>query len=243
MSDLIDAIVNAHGGLDRWQATPFVRLRLSSGGLAFTVKGQRLALRDVEAYVATEGQEVHLYAAGDHAHLRGDVLTVERASGSAVETPAAIDSFRGFRRQLRWSRTDILRFAAIAIWTYTSIPFVLVRDDIEIEALDPWRQSCPHPWRRLAVHFPDHLHTHSAEQVLYFDERLRLRRHDYTAEAFGSWAEAAHFTSSYQEFGGLAVPTRRRVYPRKRNNRHRPHPLLVWIDIQDLRPATDPARR
>ena len=34
-----------------------------------------------------------------------------------------------------------------------------------------------------------------------------------------------------QSFDGLTVPTRRRVYPRRRSNRRREHPLLVWIDV------------
>lgn len=238
MSDFVDAVIEANGGLERWKATPYVRLHLSSGGLAFAMKGQPQALRDVDAFVATQDQDVHLYAAGDRAHLRREAFTLRRADGSTIESNADSGSFRGARRLLHWNRADILRFAALAIWTYASIPFVLAREEIETELLDPWRECRLERWHRLAVRFPDHLHTHSAEQVLYFDERLRLRRHDYTAEAFGTWAKAAHYASDYQELDGFPVARRRRVHPRKRNGRRRRRPLLVWIDVDRVSRAS-----
>jgi hypothetical protein len=43
-----------------------------------------------------------------------------------------------------------------------------------------------------------------------------LRRHDYIPEVIGTGLfahSAAHYTSDYQEFDGMMVPTRRRVYP------------------------------
>lgn len=90
------------------------------------------------------------------------------------------------------------------------------------------------------MRFPDHLRTHSAEQVLFFDERRRLRRHDDTAEAFGDWARAAHLCTEHRDLGGLSVPTRRRVHPRGRGGRPRRRPLLVWIDVRDLTPSSSP---
>lgn len=232
MTNLVDAVIEAHGGLARWRATPFVQLRLSSGGLAFALKGQGRALERIDARVATQGQDVHLIAAGRRARLSDGVFTLEGPDASIVETKADAGSFRGPRRLLRWSHADVLRFASLAIWTYASVPFVLARDDVETEVLDPWSEQPSESWHRVAVRFPDHLHTHSAQQVLYFDEQLRLRRHDYTAEAFGRWAKASHYCTSHRSFSGLLVPTRRRVYPRKRNNHPRGWPLLVRIDVE-----------
>jgi hypothetical protein len=84
----------------------------------------------------------------------------------------------------------------------------------------------------LAVTFPEHVHTHSREQVFYIDANDALiRRHDYTAEPIGGWAKAAHYSLDHQSFDGLVVPIRRRVYPRKPNNQRRARPLLVWIEV------------
>jgi hypothetical protein len=92
-----------------------------------------------------------------------------------------------------WDRLDILYFAAYAVWTYVSTPFLFAREDYQVVELDPWVENGEH-WRRLAVTFPEHVHTHSREQVFYIDANDGLiRRHDYTAEPIGGWAKAAHY--------------------------------------------------
>ena len=107
---LVDEVVAAHGGLDRWRRTAALRLRLSSGGLAFATKGQGQSLRDLTATVATTGQTVH------------------------VQTPEWAYRFDGPTarlRGLRWSGADVAAFAASALWTYVALPFVLPDLDVE----------------------------------------------------------------------------------------------------------------
>ena len=53
---LVDEVIDAHGGLTRWRSSAAIRWRLSSGGPAFAAKGQRQALADVTATVATFGR-------------------------------------------------------------------------------------------------------------------------------------------------------------------------------------------
>lgn len=107
---LVDEVVRAHGGLDRWNSAAALRLRLSSGGLAFATKGQGRALRDITATIATAGQAVRVETAewsyrfdGETARLRG----------------------------LRWSSADVAAFAASALWTYMALPFMLAHLDVE----------------------------------------------------------------------------------------------------------------
>ncbi|MCW1958076.1 MAG: hypothetical protein KIH64_005930, partial [Mycobacterium sp.] len=94
---------------------------------------------------------------------------------------------------------------------------------------------------RITAGFPPGLPTHSPTQEFHFDGSGRLVRHDYTAEVVGSWAKAAHMCSSYRQFGGLWLPTRRRVYPRGPFARTLPLPTLVAIDIHDARPRSGEA--
>ena len=62
----------------------------------------------------------------------------------------------------------------------------------------------------------------------------RIRRHDYTAEPFGAWAKSANYSTGHRDFGGLVVPTRRRIYLRRADGLPRPHPTLVWINVEDV---------
>jgi hypothetical protein len=232
--DIVEKAIAAHGGLELWEGSKEIAVRVSSGGFAFATKLQGHAVRDVQAQISTHGQHVVLtpYPRGG---MRGvleesGAVRIETDDGALVEArenPRA--AFSDLRHKLWWDRLDILYFATYAIWTYVSTPFVFVREDYLLE-LDPWMEGGER-WRRLQVTFPEHVHTHSREQVFYFDEHGLIRRHDYTAEPIGDWAKAAHYCFEHRAFDGLMVPACRRVYPRRRDNRRRARPLLVWIEM------------
>ena len=233
--DIIEQAVAAHGGADLWESAGEVSVRLSSGGLAFASKLQGHAVRDVEARVSTRGQRV-VFAPYPRPGLRGvldddGTVRIETEEGGPVEARAnPREAFGDLRHKLWWDRLDILYFATYAMWTYVSTPFVFTREDYRVVELDPWVEKGER-WRRLSVTFPEHVHTHSREQIFHLDANGVIRRHDYTAEPIGGWAKAAHYCLDHRSFEGLLVPTRRRVYPRKPNNERRAGPLLVWIDV------------
>jgi hypothetical protein len=233
--ELVEQAIAAHGGLELWEGAGEVRVQVSSGGLAFATKHQGRAVRDVEARISTSGQHVVLTPypkPGQRGVLdEGGTVRIETDAGELIEERKhARSAFQDLRHRLWWDRLDILYFATYALWTYVSTPFVLAREDYRVSELDRWEES-GESWRRLAVTFPEHVHTHSREQVFYLDGGGRIRRHDYTAEPIGGWAKAAHYCLDHRTFDGLVVPTRRRVYPRRRNNRRRAGPLLVWIEV------------
>jgi hypothetical protein len=245
MIELAERTIAAHGGLALWEAASEVHAQVSSGGLAFASKLQGSAVRGVQARISTTAQHV-VFEPFPRTGQRGVLepsgsVRIETVGGELVqarETPRS--TFADLRHKLWWDHLDILYFGAYAMWTYISTPFVFARGDYELAELDPWEEDGER-WQRLAVRFPGHVHTHCREQVFYVAEDGLIRRHDYTAEPLGSWAKAAHYCLDYQSFDGLIVPTRRRVYPRKRSNLRRAHPTLVWIEVPkaslELRPG------
>jgi len=88
-------------------------------------------------------------------------------------------------------------------------------------------------WRSLAATFPPDIPTHSRQQTFYFDERGWLRRLDYTAEVFYSWATSSHLCYDHKRFSGILVPTRRRVVPRL-GERTLPGPTIIWIEVEEF---------
>jgi hypothetical protein len=235
--ELVDKAIEAHGGIARFQSVGEVSVRLRCGGFAFAMRFQRGALAEVEARVATSEPRIVISSypePGKRGVFERDAVRIESDDGTLIEQredPRA--AFRGLRHNIWWDDLDLLHFAGYALWNYMSTPFLFSRPGFELTEVDPWEEQGA-PWRRLHVSFPDDIPTHSREQDFYFDDQGLLRRLDYTAEVFGGRAKAAHYCWDHKPFDGLIIPTRRRVFPRKRNNRPRRQPTLVWLEIQDV---------
>jgi hypothetical protein len=234
---LLDEVIEAHGGAARFDSADRLTAHLGCSGLAFLLKGQRGALADFRGTVSTTEPRITLEpfsGAGKRGVLENDTVRIESASGEVLaERAHPRDFFRRFRRNLRWDDLDLLYFAAYALWGYLTVPFLLRAPGFEVEEAEPWREG-GETWRGLRAVFPEGLPAHSREQFYYFGDDGLIRRNDYTAEVFGSWAKAAHYCWDHRDFSGLIVPTRRKAMPRRRNGRPRTQVALVSISIHDV---------
>ena len=166
--------------------------------------------------------------------FEGSDVRIESAEGRVLSRRSEPRSaFRDFRHLLWWDALDLLYFFGYAMWTYICVPFVLTDPAYELRQAGTWREG-GEIWRKLHVRFPSGIHTHCRNQVFYADDGGRIRRHDYTAEPFGAWAKSANYSTGHRDFGGLVVPTRRRIYLRRADGLPRPHPTLVWINVEDV---------
>jgi hypothetical protein len=235
--DLLAGAIAAHGGAERWAAVEEIELHAGSGGFMPTTKGQRRTLADYRARISTRAPRTVVTpypGAGRRGVFEPARVWIETDDGAVVaERENPREAFGGLRRALWWDHLDFLYFAGYALWGYGNAPFVFARPEFETREIEPWEEK-GEPRRRLVVTFPADVPAHSREQIFHFDAQGRLRRNDYTAEVVGSWAKAAHYCDDHREFGGLLFPTRRRVYPRRRDGRPRRAPTLVWIDVSSV---------
>ena len=230
--------IEAHGGLDRWRSIDQIVLSASVGGTSFSAKHQGKAIRDLQVHI-TPGKQRTLFDPYPEAGKRGvfdeGAVRIESDRHEVVaERSDARGAFRGLRHQLWWDKLDMLYFCGYALWTYLTIPFILVEPGFEVRELEPWEDG-GETWQRVGVRFPSEIHTHSREQILYFDTNGLLRRHDYTAEPFGGWAKAAHYSYEHETFDGLIVSTRHKVFVRRRDNRPLTAVTLIWVEIETVR--------
>jgi len=242
-STLRDALIDAHGGRERWRRVAAIEAALSSGGLAFASKGQGRALEGLRIRVEPHARRVTLHDFGGEGgrgvwtparvalHDAGGTLLEERADPrAAMGRPM---------KRLAWDRLDILYFAGYALWNYLSFPFLLDEPGV---ALDAATCVADDGTPRLDARFDDRLPTHSREQSFHLDASLALRRHDYTADVIGGWARAANLALASERVDGLRFYTRRRVLPRLPGlAAPLPGPVLVRIEIDDLRVDWRPA--
>jgi hypothetical protein len=234
----LDRILDAHGGLDYWNSLTSIDLEMSAHGFLFAAKHVPRQHR-VHLTISTRKPEAVLHdypAAGQRTVLHGaQRVEVRDGDGTVLQTRTnPRDAFRFGRRSLYWDALDFAYFSGYAMWNYTNLPFLLSDPRFSVETL-PGADGVT----RLRVGFPPGLPTHCGTQEFFFDTSGRLTRHDYTAEVVGSWAKAAHLCENYRQFGGLWLPTRRRVYPRGPLGRPLPLPTLVAIDVHDAQPQSD----
>ncbi len=241
---LLDEVLEAHGGVDRWRAARRIRARVRSGGLLLRtrVPGTRFADYTLTVDVDEERSMADPFPReGIRAVFERGAVRIETHEGEVVESRAdprpAFFGRSGLRRNLRWDALDTTYFAGYAMWNYMTTPYLLTRDGVEVREGEPWSQD-GETWRRLEVEFPPSIVTHSPRQSFYFDSRGLLRRHDYVAEVVGGWAHGAHYCADHVESAGLTFPTRRWVRPIGPGNRSLPFPTMVSLALSDIKVET-----
>jgi hypothetical protein len=237
---LLDEVLEAHGGADRWRAARTVSARVRSGGLLLRTRaaGNRFADYRVEVETARPRAVADPFPRdGERGVFELGAARIETADGEVLESRSDPRSrffgLAGVRRNLRWDALDSAYFAGYAMWNYLTTPLLLTRDGVEVAEGEPW-EADGEPWRRLEARFPADLDTHSEAQTFYFDDRGMLRRHDYVPEVIGRWARAAHMCAEHVESGGLVFPTRRWVRPIGPRNRSLGFPTMVSLSLSEI---------
>lgn len=243
MNGLLEEVLEAHGGLDRWLAARTIAARGRFGGvLRSRMPGNRMADVALTMDMAEQRITFDQFPTADRRTVfdRGEVW-VESSEGEVLQSRhdarAMFTGLSSLRRNLRWDALDATYFAGYAWWNYLSTPLLLTRSGVEVQEGETWQER-GETWRRLEVQFPPGLHTHSAHQTFYIDASGLIRRHDYTAEPIGRWAHAAHYCDDHRTFDGLVFPTRRRVHPIGPGGRALRWPTLVALDVEELQVTT-----
>jgi hypothetical protein len=236
MNGLLKTVIDAHGGLERWNELDAVSARLRQDGAEWALKGHEGVLADVyvRASLHQELESHHPFGARDlRSAFTPERVAIETTAGEVVEAldePRA--SFAGHTLETPWTRLQLAYFVGTAMWTYLTQPFTYVQSGFETSELDPWQEK-GEEWRRLHVIWPSYLATHSTEQTLYVGTDGLLRRHDYDVEIQGG-SGGAHYISDYTQVAGIMVPTKHRIFPRAPDGQALEEPLLVSIDLSEI---------
>lgn len=240
VTELLNQVMAANGGRDRWKQTTAIRAHVRSGGLLVRTRVPGNRFSDYRVTVDTQEPRTvidpfprdGLRGVFDHGSVR-----IENGRGDIISSRAHPRSLffgtAGLRRNIRWDALDSVYFGGYAMWCYLTTPYLLTRNGVRVEEGDPWQED-GHTWRRLHAEFSPEIDTHSPRQTFYFDADGLLRRHDYVALVVGQWAKAAHYCADPVEAGGFTFATRRWVRPIGPGNRPLPFPTLVSLQLSDL---------
>jgi hypothetical protein len=237
VNELLYKTIEAHGGFKRWTEFKKLRATIVTNGALWGMKSLSQDREPREVTVWLDQQRCTLGSFGDpdwHCDFTPDRIVIFKSDGTLVadrDDPRA--SFSGHDKQTPWDPLHLAYFDGYALWTYLSTPFLLTMEGVEVSEVGSWCES-GETWRVLRACFPGTIATHSAVQDFFFGDDLRLRRHDYRMDVAGGF-DAAHLVYDYIEVDGIRLPTRRRAYLRGPDLRPAPYPLMVSIDISNVR--------
>ena len=236
MSDLLESVLHAHGGMENWTAVTGVDVRLSLSGFLFEIKthpnGLKSALVQVDARrprtMITPFPEM-----GKRGIYQDGKAWIRTDPGQVVEElPEPRTAYEGHVRHTPWNDLQMLYFIGYAFWNYFTMPFFLTLDGVTTRELDKWEEN-GQTWRVLEATFDPSIDVHCAVQRFYFDENLMLVRNDYFTDV--AKGQVAHYTTDHKIFDGFVFPTRRRVIARRDDNvTVTGGPSSVLVDIETV---------
>src|SRR5713101_9285192 len=224
MTDLLETVIEAYGGLERWNQLDAVSVHGVNGGVLWALKGQAGVVDDVfvRANLHQERESHHPFGAPDRrSAFTPERVAIETTTGEvieALEQPRA--SFAGHTLETPWTTLQLAYFVGTAMWTYLTQPFTFAMTGFKTAELDPWQENGEQQ-RRLRVVWPNYLATHSTVQTVYFGDDGLIRREDYDVEILGG-SVGAHYMSGYTRVAGIMIPTMHRIFRGRRRAGHSP---------------------
>lgn len=236
-SNLLNSVLDAHGGLDRWRSFSAVEATIVTGGKLWGIKGQPQDPVPRRMSVALQRQwaSVHPFGAPDQrTDFTPQRVAIEKLDGRTVaEQTDPRATFAGHVLSTPWNPLQRAYFNGYALWTYLTTPFFMALPGMVVTEIDPIMDHGER-WRGLQVRFPDGIASHSREEEFFFGSDFLIRRHDYRVDVAGGFA-AQHYVSEMVETDGIKLPTRRRAYRCDAAGRPLADELMVAIDISDIR--------
>lgn len=215
MSPLLEKVIAAHGGLERWSVVRALDIDSSITGGIWQVKGKSALFKHIAARISTMEPGVHLTFDGDprrEAEWTPERTTFRSGTSQVAERTNARSHFDGQFITSPWDELDAIYFCSYALWTYFNCPFVFMRPGVETREIAHWMEPGEEePWDRLHVTYPDSIVTHGKYAVAYFDSSGLLRRYDYVVDIMGG-ATGANYAHDYTDIGGLQIPQHRQVF-------------------------------
>lgn len=212
MQEFLQAIIDAHGGLERWSRLSSAELDLNFSGIVLEMKGFPRHLRP-HCAIDLRSQRVVIQGIGAPDELcvyTPDRVWSERPDGTVT---AALDAPREALKQVPreepWHPLHLTYFIGYALRNYLTVPFTFAEPGMRFRDLGTHAEA-GETWRKLEVSYPGDIPVHTATQTLYFGPDHLLRRLDYSVDVLGG-GPANHYCYDYRSFDGIMVPIVRRV--------------------------------
>ena len=198
--------VKAYGGEAVWRDATTVESTVTVGGLLFQLKGASIP---PHAKITVDVRRPHTVIdpvddSGDTGVLDGFSVMIVAPNGKVLEQRAdAREHLQNASISTKWDRLNLVYFLGYAFWGYYTLPYQLLRSDIEWTELHDGLLQADYGTNRPV---------HSRIQRFWFDKNSGLlRRNDYTPVAAARDARAANVVFEHGASNGIPYTSKRRV--------------------------------
>ena len=223
--------LKAYGGEAVWKAATAVESTVTVGGFLFQLKGINVP---PHPRITVDVQRPHTVIApvdesGDIGVLDGFSVMIVGPDGKILDQRAdAREHLQNASISTKWDRLNLLYFVGYAFWGYYTLPYQLMRSDIEWTELSDGT---------LQAHYGTNLPVHSRIQRFWFDTKTGLlRRNDYTPVAADPNARVANVVFEHAASNGIPYTSKRRVKTTiQQYGWALPLPDFITIDVESWR--------
>jgi hypothetical protein len=148
VTDLLDKLVNPHGGLNRWNQLETVSAHLKQGGVTWGSRARKACLTTFSSPRPGMRRVSHhpVGAAGRRSVFTPERVAIQTDHGTVVEEldqPRA--SFAGQTLETPWTTLQLAYFVGTAMWTFLTQPFsfTLGAPGCSRQARHASQETCP----------------------------------------------------------------------------------------------------
>jgi hypothetical protein len=229
--------LKAYGGEAAWKGASAVESTVTVGGLLFQLKGINIP---PHARIVVDVQHPHteikpVDGSGDIGILDGFKVMIVAPGGRILEQRSdAREHLQNASAGTRWDRLNLLYFLGYAFWGYYTLPYQLMRPDIQWTELGDGV---------LQADYGTNLPVHSRIQRFWFDRKTGLlRRNDYTPVAATPDVRVANVVFEHGVSNGVPYTSKRRVkLSPAQYGWVLPFPDFITIDVESWRMAREVA--
>jgi len=232
--ELLNDIIEAHGGINRWKQFSKIEAEIVSGGKLFEMKGVPQDNTPRQMTVWLHEQKASVYPFGgpnQRSDFSSDRVAIETLDGKVIAERTGTNEIHDHLKSPQWDALDRAQFNGYALWMYLTTPFFMLLPGMEVSEIDPLQEE-GETWEGLSVTFPSNIPTHSKVQQFYFGRDNLIRRHDYHVDSGNFYA--AQYISGLKEVQGIIVASKRRAYKKDPDGNPLPGEVMVKIDLSNF---------
>ena len=231
-NQLLENVIRAHGGIERWQQVESIQLSLNIFGPILITKFKSPWLSNIAACIYTDKPYVSFHNFPEDGMTSifdaYNVYIFDDNDQITSEKDFSLKANQRSKPRLQWDHLDLVYFLGLAVWNYSCSPFMLQNNKIECHQGKVMIDADGSRLDALNVTFPSSMPSQSKQQVFYFSDEGLLRRNDYIGKAFSPVSIGSNYYNQYETVEGFAFPTRRTLFPRLWNGR-----ALKQIKVMD----------